>query len=118
MDKDDDSDKKQLVARLHRLDLFIPGFCTNPEADVPDLNIRIFKRKGKPTAFGFTSLRNMQVYFSKTQLESLKYMRIIAPDHIEMICGIGHDLVLDPATRGEQFVRLAELREILGLATS
>lgn len=43
---------KRVPAQLELSNLFIPGYCKNPDEDVPELNIRVFEvasRARKPS---------------------------------------------------------------------
>jgi hypothetical protein len=102
------------LIRILRSELYIPGYCENPDADEPIWNIRIFEEEGSPSIYAFSSMAKMKFFFYKrSALVSLKYMKIRSPDHYEAISGMEKYLVLNPGTSSSQRLSSDELLEIM-----
>jgi hypothetical protein len=78
--------------------LFVPGYCGNPDDDEPLLNIRVFEENGLKVIYGFSSMETMNAFFLTSRLRRMKYMEIRPPEHLESARKLGLDLIIDPGT--------------------
>ena len=103
------------ISCLLRGDLYVPGYCDNPDDEVPLLNVRIFDDVNKiPVICVFSTFSTLEKFFIRSGIESLKYMRLKSPFHFESAIQSDRDLIIDFGTSSEFRLSATELKCLAG----